>query len=214
MKNEYELLRSRRSTVSITVDGEGRLIVRAPKYMPKRTVDAFVAERGEWIARARVKQAARRVSPHEYSEGERFMYRGRELTLMYGESTRIDGDALIAAPPYRENVRRLFDSEAARLLPEAVAKMAELSGADCPIVKLTNAKTMWGSCTPSGDVRLNRRLVMAPESALDYVALHELTHLKRRDHSAEFWALVEEHMPDWRERRKWLKDNGRFLTLD
>lgn len=214
MSEPYELIRSRRSTVAICVDEAGRVSVRAPKRTAKRDIDRIVDEKRDWIARARQKQTGRAVTAHGYAEGEPFMYMGRAYPLKYGSFTGIADGSFVAAPPYRESAAEWFAAEAARILPEAAARQAAVMGIPMPQIKLSNAKTLWGSRAPNGVVRLNARLVMAPAEIQDYVALHELCHITEMNHSPRFWAAVEKHMPDWRARRKWLRDNGRRLTLE
>ncbi|MFL5874323.1 MAG: M48 family metallopeptidase, partial [Solirubrobacteraceae bacterium] len=84
-----------------------------------------------------------------------------------------------------------------------------------PYTKLTirNQRTRWGSCSATGAMSFNWRLLLAPEPVLDYVVWHEACHLKVADHSDRFWGLVERHCPDWREHARWLRRNGSALVL-
>jgi predicted metal-dependent hydrolase len=79
-------------------------------------------------------------------------------------------------------------------------------------VRLSSARTRWGSCGPTGALNLNWRLIMAPPGVIDYVILHELTHLKERNHSARYWALVAKLAPDYKTQRQWLKTNSESLS--
>ncbi|TAN47745.1 MAG: M48 family peptidase [Methylococcaceae bacterium] len=78
-------------------------------------------------------------------------------------------------------------------------------------IAVRDQKTRWGSCGPRGDININWRLILAPPAALEYVVVHELCHLRHRNHAQPFWALVEDHLPHYREQRRWLKDNGHTL---
>ena len=80
-------------------------------------------------------------------------------------------------------------------------------------IRITSARTRWGSCNSRGGLNFPWRLVMAPLEVIDYVVLHELLHTEIQNHSREFWDRLEMLMPDYRIRRKWLKDNGYKLTL-
>ena len=75
-------------------------------------------------------------------------------------------------------------------------------------------KTRWASCSSTGHMSFNWRLLLAPEAVLDYVVEHEVCHLERMDHSPRFWALLEARVPDWREHARWLRRYGPTLVLD
>ncbi|MEM3513203.1 MAG: M48 family metallopeptidase, partial [Thermoplasmata archaeon] len=80
-------------------------------------------------------------------------------------------------------------------------------------IKITSGKTRFGSCTSKGYINLSWRLVLAPPEIIDYVIVHELAHLKEPNHSKKFWAVVEKFIPDYKTKRKWLKENGHLLIL-
>ena len=96
-------------------------------------------------------------------------------------------------------------------LPGRVARLAKILGADYGTVTLRYQKTRWGSCTGKGNLNFNCLLMLTPPQVRDYVVIHELCHRKHLNHSAQFWAEVERHCPDYRVHRKWLKDNGGSL---
>ena len=81
-------------------------------------------------------------------------------------------------------------------------------------IAVRNQKTRWGSCSSKGNINFNWRLLMAPGKVLDYVVVHELCHLAYMNHSGAFWGLVEELLPDYGERRRWLKENSRLLRWE
>ena len=168
----YTLIRSRRRTMALQLDREGNAVVRAPYGVKEETIDRFVASHEDWLARARVKQAARRAAHPEPTAEERA--------------------ALIA--------------RAKEVLPERTACWGEVMGLTPSGVKITSARTRFGSCSAKGVVCFSWRLMQYPPEAIDYVVVHELAHLRRRDHSPAFYALVERYMPDWRARMKLLKE--------
>ncbi|HHU17805.1 MAG TPA: M48 family metallopeptidase [Clostridiales bacterium] len=83
---------------------------------------------------------------------------------------------------------------------------SRIMGIQYGTIKINGARTRWGSCNSKGDINFSYRLIFAPEDLIDYVVVHELTHIKEMNHSANFWAIVEETMPDYKERRKRLRD--------
>lgn len=98
------------------------------------------------------------------------------------------------------------------VIPKRVAYFAERMRVTYGMVRIKDQKTRWGSCSAKGNLNFNWRLVMAPEAVLDYVVVHELCHRHCMDHSQRFWQYVEQVMPDYREARKWLKENGMYLN--
>ena len=93
-------------------------------------------------------------------------------------------------------------------LPPRLRELGALHGLDVSRVTIRNQRTRWGSCGPDGHICLNWRLVLMPQHVRDYVLIHELMHLRRMDHSAAYWRLVEAACPDYRNARLWLRANG------
>jgi predicted metal-dependent hydrolase len=104
------------------------------------------------------------------------------------------------------------ESEARVGARELVAALAEEEAAQLGVtyrrIRIGGQRTLWGSCSPSGTLSFNWRLVLAPAEVLDYVVVHELCHLRFLDHSQPFWRLVEQRRPGWREQRNWLREHG------
>ena len=115
------------------------------------------------------------------------------------------------APALSEAEHKLLVKEAKAWFADRVARFAPLLGVTYGSVTIRTQKTRWGSCTGKGDLNFNCLLMLAPEEIRDYVVIHELCHRRHMDHSAAFWAEVERICPDYKLRRKWLKDNGAAL---
>lgn len=103
--------------------------------------------------------------------------------------------------------------EARKLFEQRIAHYEKLTGLKVKRLRLSSAKTRWGSCSLDASISLVWRLVLAPIEIVDYVIVHEIMHIRHPNHSREFWASVAELMPDYKERRKWLKDNGFALSV-
>ena len=221
-----QIIRSRRKTLALYIQPDGQVLVRAPLRLSQAYIDAFVQDKAAWI---RLKQdEIRRQSercgrhaglPHRFETGERFLYLGEtyplELVERQSQPLLLDrafelkrssqGQALgVFETWYKVQARATFTIRLNELSAQTGLHYARL--------RLSSARTRWGSCSPTGTISLNWRLVMAPPAVIDYVIIHELAHLKEKNHSARYWARVEQLLPGYRSLRAWLKSNGDCLA--
>jgi predicted metal-dependent hydrolase len=174
------LLRHRRAKRYILrVADDGTVRVTMPRWGSKREAMAFAARQQAWIEKQRRRLENERRQRLDRREGERL------------------GDA-------GEHVRSLRD-QARRELPARLMELAAAHGLTVTRVSIRNQRSRWGSCSRSGHICLNWRLITMPPSVRDYVLIHELMHLKRFDHSPRFWKLVAAACPDYRAQRAWLR---------
>ncbi len=110
-----------------------------------------------------------------------------------------------------EEVERLAE-EAKNVLPEMIARYAALMGVDYGRITIRNQRTRWGSCSSKGNLNFNCLLMLAPREVQEYVVVHELAHRKEMNHSARFWSIVESVKPDYRQAKKWLREEGSKLV--
>ena len=112
----------------------------------------------------------------------------------------------------KEDIRALADS-AVRVIPERVRYYAPMIGVTYGRITIRNQRTRWGSCSSIGNLNFNCLLMLTPVEIQDYVIVHELCHRIEMNHSKRFWQLVESAMPDYKARRKWLKDEGKYILM-
>ncbi len=215
---DYRLVRARRRTIGMQVDLDG-LTVRAPRWVSLGEIEAALAERSGWILRTLDEWRTRRrdVFPREWKTGAPIYYRGAELSLAVfparRSAIRHDMFDLTVLHPSAHDERKVatfvshwLRDEALRLLAPRVAAFARQVTPATPPVKLSNAKSEWGSCNQRGEIRLNWRLVQLPDELADYVVAHEVAHLVELNHSPRFWAVVERLMPGHGQRRRALEE--------
>ncbi|HEX4985478.1 MAG TPA: SprT family zinc-dependent metalloprotease [Burkholderiales bacterium] len=202
----------------MTVDQRG-LAVSVPWKTPERRVTAFVEEHADWVLRkleAWSRHPARRAA---WASGDVLHFVGRQLRLEVAPGpvalARLDeGDRLClelpAGAPVREAVVQWYRGHAQANFRERIALLAPRLGVPAPRLFLSSARTRWGSCNVRGDVRLNWRLVQAPQPTIDYVVVHELAHLIEMNHSRRFWKLVAGACPQYADARAELDRMGPY----
>jgi predicted metal-dependent hydrolase len=181
---EYELIRSRRKSISVEIKQDGRIIVRAPLRLPKWEIERFLLEKQEWIRSHRTRILKRNAEQEAHP-----------------------------IPALTDAQLRDLKKRASVVIPERVQYFAPLVGVDYGRITIRSQKTRWGSCSSSGNLNFNCLLLLAPPEVLDYVVVHELCHRKEMNHSPRFWAEVGRVLPDYKKRNKWLKENGSRLML-
>jgi len=218
----YELIRTRRKTISITVTQQAAVVVRAPLRAPKAAIAGFIEQKREWILekRALMLNRARAYTPRELASGEEFPYLGRKLMLVVTERARhieACGDMLVFPKARLGGVaaalKRWYINEARRAITPRLEAWEARTGIRCSGIAVTGARKRWGSCSGIGRLSFAWRLVMAPPDVIDYVVVHELAHIEHHDHSKAFWGRVGEIMPDYKAKKKWLKENDGLLKL-
>ena len=214
------LVRSKRKTLALTVELDGTLTVRAPLRMKDADIYHFIATKANWIERRQAKIREEAVTPHQYVDGETFWYLGREIPLRIipeGKPALVmDGSFKLtksAQPKAGTVFIAWYRNQARAVLSGRVEFFARKYGFKVKKIRISLARTRWGSCSLKETLSFTWRLVMAPLEVIDYVVVHELCHLNEMNHSKAFWARVEAILPDYKQRRKWLKDKGKLLVL-
>lgn len=179
------VIRSNRKTVAIQVNSDLSVTVRAPRSASEKDIEEILKKKEAWIS----KHIEKIKETKERFEAEPT----EKLT--------------------REKVIALAD-EALKVIPERVEYFAKVIGVTYGKITVRNQKTRWGSCSSKGNLNFNCLLMLAPPEVLDYVVVHELCHRKQMNHSKAFWLEVEKVLPDYKEVRKWLKEDGsQMITL-
>ena len=219
----YTIKRSlRRRAISILVDEQG-LRVGAPWDATHGAIERLLQKHSGWVLRKLGEWQDRRTHVPQWAEGEPFMLLGRSLTLklqphctsVYVAGANLCVGTAVSDVSVAARVQGWLRERALECFHERVAHYAGLLGVDPPPeVLLSNARTRWGSCHASGRIHLNWRLVQMPPRLLDYVVAHEVAHLIEMNHSARFWDIVEQLVPNHALRRKELRQDGyRYLVV-
>ncbi|MBJ7354851.1 MAG: M48 family metallopeptidase [Thermoleophilaceae bacterium] len=224
---DYSLRRSTRAkNIRITVGTDG-VVLTLPGRTAERHGHEFIRERSDWIARtlAKIEAADEIVASRSLSDGTTVPFVGWDLVLrlLDGPSGRVtlkpaSGELWVRVPDTRREtvaaaLERWYRRQAKEVFAERLDAVVARNGTSYERVAIRDQKTRWGSCSSSGTISFNWRLLLAPESVMDYVIEHEAAHIEVRDHSARFWALMDQRVSDWRDSRLWLKRHGGTLRL-
>lgn len=182
-KTHIEVIRSKRKTLAIEIRPDMRVVVRAPEKIPQNEIMKFVEEKQNWIKKHLVQM---------YFKAEEIKKQKKEPALTNADIEKLCQKAL-------------------SVIPDKVKYYAEIIGVTYGRITIRNQKTRWGSCSSKGNLNFNCLLMLMPDKVLDYVVVHELCHLKQMNHSKKFWMEVERYMPDYKNYKKWLNENGGAL---
>ena len=214
---QYQLIRSRRKTLAISITADGSLIARAPLFMSAAEIEAFVRQKQAWITRKQQEVQSRAIARFVLSDGATLPFCGETLTVRLANvrSVSRQGDELLVPQRATGNapIVRWLRAQARSLLPPMVDSLARQMGVRPTRLSLSTAKTRWGSMNTRGEMRLNLALLLTSREIVAYVIVHELAHIPHPDHSAAFWACVERAMPDYRARQAWLKQHGTLIDF-
>lgn len=210
------LRRARRYIVRVRPDGTVRVTI--PRGGSRREADVFLQRHERWVERERARNCAEHA-PRRWGAGSRIMLRGIAVTIdavaahdrilvTYGDRRiEVPGQTHDFRPAIERDLRRLAETE----LPARLLDVAAPYGLAVRRVTVRDQRSRWGSCSRTGNIALNFRLVQMPPAISDYVLLHELMHLKHQNHSRKYWKLVEAACPDFRAAERWLRIEGKSL---
>lgn len=226
---EYRLLPSRsRRTTDIVIERDGVVSVRSPIGHTPEQVDAVVESKRLWIYRNLAEWKALNASAivREWVNGETFLYLGRTYRLALVTSLErplqlkngrfcLDSKVLEKGGPAaaKQAFIAYFSSRGREKLGDRIQHFSPKVGVQVTGYKLKDLGYRWASCGKQGQLSFHWRCMMAPLKIIDYIIVHELCHLHYRDHSDAFWNEVDKVMPDYRDRKVWLKEQGASLTI-
>jgi len=229
----YDLIfTGRKKTIELTIGLNSRMTVKAPQGMAEDAITTNLFRRAKWIINNldRMEDIIHYESSKEFVSGEKYPLRGRRYRLKVMEN---DADAatlkflngkFIATVPdgipeseYRNHLYPLFleyyQRKAEQIVNERVKRYLKYFDDEPSLIKVQDLKGKWGNCSKKNQLRFNWRIVMAKTSIIDYVVVHEMCHLKHKNHSKEYWDSIKTIMPDYEQRKEWLRVNGKLLSI-
>ena len=214
MVEPKEITRSNRKTLALTINRSGELIVRAPFNLPDFQIFKFIQEKDDWIKSRINKIASKSLSNPDLISYQAFLLFGKRYKTVQSSSAKsvqFIGDCCVVpsglcGEELIHKVILVYKRLAKKWLQERTAEIASVTGTKFNSVKISDTKGRWGACTGKKDINLNFRVVCLAPALIDYIIVHELSHTKEMNHSPKFWAKVESILPDYKKRRKAVKE--------
>ena len=226
----YTVLRSpRRRSVTIKVSPDNRISISVPPHLSEKKIEEIIRMKSGWI-RKQIEHNQNRplLKPKSYENGETFFFLGEPLRLQIEETEKdnveVRGEMLVISISAKRRsmntaayaalcLNRWYQEQAEKILRERTAVFAAKMKVRPNSVRIKTVRSRWGSCTRSGNLTYNWKIVMAPSAVLDYVVIHELAHMIHLNHSQKFWKKVSEFDSRYDEHRKWLHRHAPFLEI-
>ena len=214
----YKIVRSKRKTLALTIDSEAQLVVRAPMKLGEDVIKEKKKKKEKWIIdkQRQVMDYATKQSSFILEDGENVLYFGKSYAVLRRDTAEIaiEGNFLIVpATMTLEGFATWMKEQGNDIIRERADYYANLLGVKYSSVKMSEAKRRWGSCGTGNTLNFAWRLVMCPQSVIDYVVVHKLSHITYKDHSAKFWTRVATVMPSYKEAQDWLRLNRKLTEV-
>lgn len=226
----YEIIRSKRKTISIAIAVGGKVTVKIPLRATKADVTKLLENKGDWIYNAYKKQVTRQRGGIEVKEGAiiPLLDRTFRLHIVCNPARHTAGISVVEGVQYSQEVKDLlvvetpltdsdfiiecleswYKKNARNIITMRVEHYAKVMRITYGRISIRSQKSRWGSCSSAGNLNFNWHLVMMPSKILDYVVIHELAHRIEMNHSKQFWGIVSNICPEYKLRKLWLKDHG------
>ena len=222
---QVEIIKTNRKKSASIQLKDGQVRVRAPRSLSDKRINDLIKKRTPWI-KEKLKEFSKRPLAVEkkYDDGEIFSYLDKNYALKIIESdevaVKLKNGCFIVSTCKEDlgkniKVQKLLTDwyriHAHKYLKERTDKFANIIGVLPSSVSIKNYKSRWGSCSISGSIDYNWKIIQAPKRVVDYVIVHELCHLIEHNHSPKYWSNVARFMPNWKESKDWLRENSEVL---
>jgi len=222
----YHLIRSkrRRRTISLQIKEDGKVVIHAPYHTPKWEIEKFIKEKQSWVVQ-KISEKEKQIKEVEktFRPGEKFYYLGEWYPLEIHESNqkkpplKLSFGNFILDKDHIGGARDLFIKWYMREAKEKIVGRVDYYSRKLRLfprgIRITNARSRWGSCSRDNRLSFSWRIIMASLAIIDYILIHELVHIREKNHSKRFWSTLESILPDYRKYRLWLKENGHLLQV-
>ena len=215
------IIRTNRRSLSLTIDKNGELIVKAPKRMEVDDIFRFIRQKESWITTKQNLVKSNLLKNKKIVDYTVYLFCGKEYKKVYvAKQKGVELNENMISLPDNISVekelrimKKWYIDMTKEILNLRVNYFADLMQLNYLGLGIDNCKSRWGSCSKSGIIKFNLRISMLPHKIIDYIIIHELSHLVEFNHSKKFYEIIGSIMPDWKTQRKRLKDYGYLLGI-
>jgi predicted metal-dependent hydrolase len=225
----YHIIKSKRIKTSEIIVDSDRVTIRTPLNKSLSDIHNIISGKAAWILKKQkeYKKTIPQIIKPTFEEGSTLPYLGRNypLRILKHQSEYsikfLDGEFTIGIKPSKQSpintvkIKKLYEDwlieKAQSIFKHKVEEYSKKLGVKVEAIVIKRLKNRWGSMTKEGSINLNVNLLKAPEDVIDYIILHELCHLKVKEHSYHYWDHVRRYMPNYQEKIEWLKISGNHL---
>ena len=210
----HKIIKSKRRTLSLSINENAELIVRAPNQISNKRIEEFIIEKSKWINKNKNLMQSRINEMNDSDSDYLFLGNIYPLIKVNEDPNKIDfnGTEFITSienqDKFKSSLKSWYKIKFKEIAIPRLNYFSDKYNLKINQVRFKNQKTLWGSCSSKNNINLNYLLVMAPMLVIDYVIIHELVHTVHKNHSENFWNAVEAIMPDYKKAKKWLNKNG------
>ena len=210
----HKIIKSKRRTLSLSINENAELIVRAPNQISNKRIEEFIIEKSKWINKNKNLMQSRINEMNDSDSDYLFLGNIYPLIKVNENPNKIDfnGTEFITSienqDTFKASLKSWYKIKFKEIAIPRLNYFSDKYNLKINQVRFKNQKTLWGSCSSKNNINLNYLLVMAPMLVIDYVIIHELVHTVHKNHSENFWNAVEAIMPDYKKAKKWLNKNG------
>lgn len=213
--------RRRKKTISLTVKPDASVVVLVPFYAQHQQIIDFIQLKKEWIKKkiAQLRDTTGVSAQKKLQEGELFPYLGRHYALKAADDHNIKLDRNSLNISYAEknkmkdSLLKWYKEEALLFIRKRVDLYSQYMRVSPMSIRITSARQRWGSCTHVNTINFPWRIIGLPPDIIDYIVVHELAHINQKNHSSNFWNIVSNILPDYKERKKWLKEKSAHFNI-
>lgn len=216
---KYNVIYKKRKTIGLEIKNNGTIEVKAPIGTKKSTIDDVLTKKELWI-----NSVLKKLEKREYLKENEIMLYGKIYKIIIKEDkeilrelVKISESSIFVYTKNKENVKFIIKAYLKKMALNYITKRVhdfkDIFKIETKTIKIKEQKSIWGSCSYDNKLSFNFKLIMAESFAIDYVIIHEMCHMIHKNHSKEYWNLVESIMPDYRIGKGWLTEYGYLLDL-